>query len=115
MVVTLSSPEARSSSIPGAAFAPSSGNSRRKSRLFCGSASIPAGWAEPRNRRQGQGGYFRYNAPEGVMSVALTYLHEHKGVFATTMGGGSSFSIILAAWDAGNAAGLVFSSSTFCI
>jgi hypothetical protein len=49
------------------------------------------------------------------MSVALTYLHEHKGVFATTMGGGSSFSIILAAWDAGNAAGLVFSSSTFCI
>jgi hypothetical protein len=38
---------------------------------------------------EGREGYFRYNAPEGVMSVALTHLHEHKGVFATTMGGGS--------------------------
>ncbi len=28
------------------------------------------------------------NAPEGVMSVALTHLREHKGVFAATMGGG---------------------------
>jgi hypothetical protein len=33
--------------------------------------------------------YFRHNAPEGVMSVALTHLHRHKGVFAATMGGGS--------------------------
>jgi hypothetical protein len=38
---------------------------------------------------KGREGYFRYNAPEGVMSVALTHLHEHKGVFAATMGGGS--------------------------
>jgi hypothetical protein len=38
---------------------------------------------------KGREGYFRYNAPEGVMSVALTHLHQHKGVFATTMGGGS--------------------------
>jgi len=38
---------------------------------------------------KGREGYFRYNAPEGVMSVALTHLHEHKGVFATTMAGGS--------------------------
>jgi hypothetical protein len=38
---------------------------------------------------KGREGYFRYNAPEGVMTVALTHLHEHKGVFATTMGGGS--------------------------
>jgi hypothetical protein len=38
---------------------------------------------------QGREGYFRYNAPEGVMSVALTHLHEHKGVFAATMGGGA--------------------------
>jgi hypothetical protein len=38
---------------------------------------------------KGREGYFRYNAPEGVMSVALTHLHEHKGVFASTMGGGS--------------------------
>src|SRR5215469_11063125 len=44
-------------------------------------AQLPAG--------KGREGYFRYNAPEGVMSVALTHLHEHKGVFATTMGGGS--------------------------
>jgi hypothetical protein len=29
------------------------------------------------------------NAPEGVMSVVLTHLHRHKGVFAATMGGGS--------------------------
>ncbi len=29
------------------------------------------------------------NAPEGVMSVALTHLRRHKGVFAATMGGGS--------------------------
>jgi len=29
------------------------------------------------------------NAPEGVMSVALTHLHEHKGVFGASMGGGS--------------------------
>lgn len=38
---------------------------------------------------KGREAYFRYNAPEGVMSVALTHLHEHKGVFATTMGGGT--------------------------
>jgi hypothetical protein len=38
---------------------------------------------------KGREGYFRYNAPEGVMTVALTHLHEHKGVFATTMGGGA--------------------------
>jgi hypothetical protein len=38
---------------------------------------------------QGLEGYFRHNAPEGVMSVALTHLHEHKGVFAATMGGGA--------------------------
>jgi len=44
-------------------------------------AQLPAG--------KGREGYFRYNAPEGVMSVALTHLHEHKGVFASSMGGGS--------------------------
>jgi hypothetical protein len=44
-------------------------------------AQVPVG--------QGREGYFRQNAPEGVMSVALTHLHEHKGVFAATMGGGS--------------------------
>ena len=38
---------------------------------------------------KGREAYFRYNALEGVMSVALTHLHEHKGVFATTMGGGT--------------------------
>ena len=38
---------------------------------------------------KGREAYFRYNAPEGVMTVALTHLHEHKGVFASTMGGGS--------------------------
>ncbi len=38
---------------------------------------------------KGREGYFRHNAPEGVMSVALTRLHEHKGVFAATMGGGA--------------------------
>jgi hypothetical protein len=38
---------------------------------------------------KGREGYFRHNAPEGVMSVALTHLHEHKGVFASTMGGGA--------------------------
>jgi hypothetical protein len=31
---------------------------------------------------------FENNAPEGVMSVALTHLHEHRGVFAASMGGG---------------------------
>jgi hypothetical protein len=44
-------------------------------------AQLPAG--------KGREAYFRYNAPEGVMSVALTHLREHKGVFATTMGGGT--------------------------
>jgi hypothetical protein len=44
-------------------------------------AQVPVG--------KGREGYFRYNAPEGAMSVALTHLHEHKGVFAATMGGGS--------------------------
>jgi hypothetical protein len=44
-------------------------------------AQVPVG--------QSREGYFRYNAPEGVMSVALTHLHEHKGVFAASMGGGS--------------------------
>jgi hypothetical protein len=29
------------------------------------------------------------NAPEGLMSVALTHLHQHKGVFAASMGGGA--------------------------
>ena len=38
---------------------------------------------------KGREGYFRYNAPEGVMSVGLTHLHEHKGVFASTMAGGT--------------------------
>ena len=38
---------------------------------------------------RGREGYFRYNAPEGVMTVALTHLHEHKGVFASSMGGGT--------------------------
>ena len=38
---------------------------------------------------KGKEGYFRYNAPEGVMTVALTHLHEHKGVFASSMGGGT--------------------------
>ena len=37
----------------------------------------------------GREALFRNNAPEGVMQVALTHLHEHKGVFASTMGGGS--------------------------
>jgi hypothetical protein len=58
----------------------------------------------------GREGYFRHNAPEGVMSVALTHLHEHKGVFVTTMGGGAiryvpdattaepEFPMILQAW-----------------
>jgi hypothetical protein len=31
------------------------------------------------------------NSPEGVMSVALTHLHAHKGVFAATMMGGSLY------------------------
>lgn len=44
-------------------------------------AQVPVG--------EGREGYFRHNAPEGVMSVALTHLHEHKGVFAATMGGGA--------------------------
>jgi hypothetical protein len=44
-------------------------------------AQVPVG--------KGREGYFRHNAPEGVMSVALTHLHEHKGVFAATMGGGA--------------------------
>jgi hypothetical protein len=38
---------------------------------------------------KGREGYFRHNAPEGVMSVVLTHLHEHKGVFASSMGGGT--------------------------
>jgi hypothetical protein len=38
---------------------------------------------------KGRESYFRHNAPEGVMSVALPHLHEHKGVFAATMGGGT--------------------------
>ena len=29
------------------------------------------------------------NAPEGVMSIGLTHLRRHKGVFAATMGGGT--------------------------
>jgi len=45
---------------------------------------------------KGREGYFRYNAPEGVMSVALSHLHEHKGVFATTMGGGSIWYAVIA-------------------
>jgi hypothetical protein len=44
-------------------------------------AQVPVG--------KGRESYFRHNAPEGVMSVALTHLHEHKGVFAATMGGGT--------------------------
>src|SRR5271166_1191611 len=46
-----------------------------------GIAQLPVG--------KGREGYFRYNAPEGVMTVALTHLHEHKGVFASSMGGGT--------------------------
>jgi hypothetical protein len=38
---------------------------------------------------KGRESYFRHNAPEGVMSVALTHLYGHKGVFAATMGGGT--------------------------
>ena len=38
---------------------------------------------------KGREGLFTNNAPEGIMSVALTHLHAHKGVFAATMGGGS--------------------------
>lgn len=37
----------------------------------------------------GQEALFRNNAPEGVMSVGLTHLKQHKGVFAATMGGGT--------------------------
>jgi hypothetical protein len=44
-------------------------------------AQVPVG--------EGREAFFRNNAPEGVMSVALTHLHRHKGVFAATMGGGS--------------------------
>jgi hypothetical protein len=44
-------------------------------------AQVPVG--------DGREGLFRNNAPEGVMQVALAHLHEHKGVFASTMGGGS--------------------------
>ena len=44
-------------------------------------AQVPVG--------KGRESYFRHNAPEGVMSVALTHLHEHNGVFAATMGGGT--------------------------
>jgi hypothetical protein len=44
-------------------------------------AQVPVG--------KGREGLFRNNAPEGVMSVALTHRHRHKGVFAATMGGGS--------------------------
>jgi hypothetical protein len=38
---------------------------------------------------KGREAYFRYNAPEGVMSVVLTHLYGHKGVFASSMGGGT--------------------------
>ena len=38
---------------------------------------------------KGREGLFTNNAPEGVMSIALTHLHGHKGVFAATMGGGA--------------------------
>ena len=38
---------------------------------------------------KGREGLFQNNAPEGVMSVALTHRRKHKGVFAATMGGGS--------------------------
>ena len=38
---------------------------------------------------KGREGLFTNNAPEGIMSVALTHLHAHKGIFAATMGGGS--------------------------
>jgi hypothetical protein len=44
-------------------------------------AQVPVG--------KGREGYFRHNAPEGVMSVALTHLHQHRGVFAASMGGGA--------------------------
>jgi hypothetical protein len=44
-------------------------------------AQVPVG--------NGREALFTNNAPEGVMSVALTHLHEHRGVFAATMGGGS--------------------------
>ena len=38
---------------------------------------------------KGREGLSTNNAPEGVMSVALTHRRKHKGVFAATMGGGS--------------------------
>jgi len=44
-------------------------------------AQVPVG--------KGRETWFENNAPEGVMSVALTHLHEHKGVFAASMGGGA--------------------------
>jgi hypothetical protein len=44
-------------------------------------AQVPVG--------KGREGFFPNNAPEGVMSVALTHLHEHRGVFAASMGGGA--------------------------
>jgi hypothetical protein len=44
-------------------------------------AQVPVG--------KGRERLFRNNAPEGVMSIALTHLHRHKGVFAATMDGGT--------------------------
>jgi hypothetical protein len=44
-------------------------------------AQVPVG--------KGREALFENNAPEGVMSLALTHLHEHKGVFAASMGGGA--------------------------
>jgi hypothetical protein len=44
-------------------------------------AQVPVG--------NGREALFENNAPEGLMSLALTHLHEHKGVFAASMGGGA--------------------------
>ena len=41
------------------------------------------------SRRQGQGGLFQTQCARGRHVGALTHLHEHKGVFAATMGGGA--------------------------
>ena len=44
-------------------------------------AQVPVG--------KGREALFENNAPEGLMSVALTHLHEHRGVFVASMGGGA--------------------------
>jgi hypothetical protein len=46
-------------------------------------AQVPVG--------NGREALFENNAPEGVMSLALTHLYQHKGVFAASMGGGAIY------------------------